>query len=1061
MKLIIPIPSICKIKFILLVTTLFIANGIYSQNLDSLIISNKVDSLLNESRKLLDKGLYNQAKIPLLDADFYVRKHLSDSSFQYGKICYINGILSYYLSEVGQAEKNYTLAKKIFKKTKAKGYYSSCIMNLVSVKVELGKFEEAEELNNEATDIFEKSLGKKSLSYAAAISGKGYLFMEMANYEKAELAYLEAIEVYEINGGKDDRNYLQGLNNLGSIYMAIGDFSKAEKYYKKVNELRFQIFGKEHLDYVEGLNNLGVLYYDMGEYDKAESNYLEAKELTNKILGLEHYLNSDVLTNLGILYEAMGNFQKAELYYEEASSKRLSGLGKESQDFAESLSNLAGFYTVIGNNEKVEKLLIQAKEIYENIKAIETKGYTSVLTNLASFYTQKGNYLKAESSIQEALRIKEKLFGKNHFEYARGLNVLSDLYELKGDFKSSLQYNLQSLEIFERELGKQHPDYANVLSRTFRIYERNKTFDESEILMNEYSNLNIQRLTSSASFLSEKELSLYVNTFKKNAAEVLLFLVHRQNNKEKIGGLTELAYNQILFHKGFLLYAIKKLKDLVKSTPESIELNSRLNGYRRLMAEELTIETPDKNYITELEEKANKLEKELAKVTIGYYNILKQYQWQELRSSLKSGEAAIEFVNFSKQSRENSDTVIYAALILTPESDKPHFITLFDENEIKSVLSQKNQALKSELLTQIYTRGANPIESINNREGLFDLCWKPMDSLLQGIKKIYYSPIGILHQINFDAMPVGNDLIGKQITLSDKYTLARIGSTRNLIISDSVQIDTTNSISLFGGIEYELDTSMSNKDTGTIIINRSTSGFKFEYASRSVTSRGENWNFLPATETEVLQIFNIVSGVKYPITINRGINATEEIVKQLGDGKLSPRVMHFATHGFFFPDPQTSISTSFTNSKQVFRMSDHPMIRSGLLLSGSNYAWKTGRSWREDMEDGILTAYEISQLNLSNTELVVLSACETGLGDVQGNEGVYGLQRAFKIAGVKYIIMSLWQVPDKQTSLLMTTFYKKWLEEKLSIPDAFHSAQKELRDGGLEPYYWAGFVLVE
>ena len=108
-------------------------------------------------------------------------------------------------------------------------------------------------------------------------------------------------------------------------------------------------------------------------------------------------------------------------------------------------------------------------------------------------------------------------------------------------------------------------------------------------------------------------------------------------------------------------------------------------------------------------------------------------------------------------------------------------------------------------------------------------------------------------------------------------------------------------------------------------------------------------------------------------------------------------------------------------------------------------------------------------MNLSNTELVVLSACETGLGDIQGNEGVYGLQRAFKIAGAKYLIMSLWQVPDKQTSLLMTTFYKKWLEaegpdkggNKMSIPDAFHAAQKELRDLGLDPYQWAGFVLVE
>ena len=136
------------------------------------------------------------------------------------------------------------------------------------------------------------------------------------------------------------------------------------------------------------------------------------------------------------------------------------------------------------------------------------------------------------------------------------------------------------------------------------------------------------------------------------------------------------------------------------------------------------------------------------------------------------------------------------------------------------------------------------------------------------------------------------------------------------------------------------------------------------------------------------------------------------------------------------------------------------MLRSGLILSGGNVTWQ-GEQSLSTVEDGILTAYEISQLDLSNTELVVLSACETGLGDIDGNEGVYGLQRAFKIAGAKYLIMSLWQVPDKQTSLLMTKFYEKWLEDEMTIPDAFHAAQKELREFGFDPYQWAGFVLVE
>jgi CHAT domain-containing protein len=169
-----------------------------------------------------------------------------------------------------------------------------------------------------------------------------------------------------------------------------------------------------------------------------------------------------------------------------------------------------------------------------------------------------------------------------------------------------------------------------------------------------------------------------------------------------------------------------------------------------------------------------------------------------------------------------------------------------------------------------------------------------------------------------------------------------------------------------------------------------------------------------------------------------------------------------ATHGFFFTDPKESKpSEGQAVGEKTFKVSDNPMIRSGLVLAGGNHAWKTGKPLSPGLEDGILTAYEISQMNLANTELVVLSACETGLGDLVGNEGVYGLQRAFKIAGAKYLVMSLWQVPDFQTQVFMSTFYKHWLEDNMAIPEAFWVTQSELKAKYGEAFKWAGFVLVE
>lgn len=230
-----------------------------------------------------------------------------------------------------------------------------------------------------------------------------------------------------------------------------------------------------------------------------------------------------------------------------------------------------------------------------------------------------------------------------------------------------------------------------------------------------------------------------------------------------------------------------------------------------------------------------------------------------------------------------------------------------------------------------------------------------------------------------------------------------------------------------------------------------------------------NWEELPATLKEINQIAGVFKSIEKEVHVIKGFEAREETFKHYFDfTKASPRIVHIATHGYFFNDLKGNKNASLASPLNLpaFMVSSQPMIRSGLIMAGANYAWKTGKTILENGDDGILTAYEISQLNFANTELVVLSACETGLGDIIGNEGVYGLQRAFKIAGAKYILMSLWQVPDKLTSTLMITFYKKWLEvqedgHKRTIHEAFHEAQKELRELGLEPYHWAGFVLVE
>jgi CHAT domain-containing protein len=173
----------------------------------------------------------------------------------------------------------------------------------------------------------------------------------------------------------------------------------------------------------------------------------------------------------------------------------------------------------------------------------------------------------------------------------------------------------------------------------------------------------------------------------------------------------------------------------------------------------------------------------------------------------------------------------------------------------------------------------------------------------------------------------------------------------------------------------------------------------------------------------------------------------------------SPSVIHLATHGFFLPDPERKIKEGFSMEGQnVLQFAADPMLRSGFVLAGVNRVW-SGRSPINGYEDGIVTAYEISQLDLRNTDLVVLSACETALGDIKGTEGVFGLQRSFKLAGVNNMILSLWKVPDAETAILMKGFYAYYLKGK-TAREALAKAQQDMRQK-YRPYYWAAFVLVE
>ncbi|MCF8245261.1 MAG: CHAT domain-containing protein [Saprospiraceae bacterium] len=855
--------------------------------------------------------------------------------------------------------------------------------------------------------------------------------------------------------GRESAAYGNCCFNHGQLLIFKSDCPDAEKWLTESKIIREKVLGKEDAEYALSLSSLGNLYWQMGNYEKSEPLYLEAKDIRKKALGKAHPDYATSLHTLADYYFLIGQIQKSSNYYLEALEIRKSIFGENSSEYA---SVLLDYAVLLMKNNRIDEALLHIEhciQIYIDAYGENSSDYAASIGTLGEWYKYKKQYDKALPLIKKYSEIIGRLAGESSISYSYALNDVGAILRKMYQYSEAEPYYLEVVNIRSQMLGDKHPEYGVALRNLCTLYMLMGEYEKAEPYYVESSFLNREFAENGIGFLSESEFFGYNKKYIITSDEIL-FTLKQLNGKKST--LSKVAFDNILFYKGFVLNASMRLHNVFRNSSSMLDKYELLIKHKKELAQEYTIPVPRMKNIQVLTDKIDKLEKELARGAVGFSEATYQVNWEDVQKELNHREAVIEFIQYKYLQPEPIDSIFYTALLLRPGDVQPLFVPLFEEKQLTEVLMPDKSAQASDLFSQIYSRGAQPLKT-TQLTGLYELIWQPLDSLLKGVETVYYSPSGLLHRINFDAVPIDE----KEI-LSDHFQLVRLGSTRSLVVPDLTKISAANDAVLFGGIQYEMDTTSIAKDTtAQDLFSGHSSELSFTYADRSVPERGNSWNYLQGTGKEVSGINTLLKKSKFNAQVFSGDAATEESFKSIGNGNPSPQILHIATHGFFFPDPKIAVSGErvSSTSEPVFKISDHPMIRSGLILAGGNYAWHTGKPFRPDIDDGILTAYEISQMNLSNTELVVLSACETGLGDIKGNEGVYGLQRAFKIAGAKYLVMSLWQVPDIQTQELMTTFYAHWLEQKMTIPDAFRSAQQEMREKFQNPYFWAGFVMVE
>lgn len=976
-------------------------------------------------------------------------KTLGKENVGYAEILYNIGVLYFYMGEYDKSEMFYINSLNVREKVigTENTDYAQTSFFLGLLYHTMGKYYKAEPFYLKAKSIRQKILGDKHPDYAWSLNNLAYLYSDMGRYEMSEPLYLEALSIREGIVGRQHGDYSSSLNNLAILYTKMGRYKEAELLYRESMKIRAALFGKESIEYIAILINLSNLYHSADDLEKAEYYALSAMDIfQNKPELKEHSFYVNCLHVLCMLYKDTGQYNKSESLYLQIKDIRRETQGEQHPEYALTLNNLANLYSDMGKYEKAEYFYLESIKIKKEVLGDKHYDYATNLNDLALLYMRMGRYQQAEQIYINSLNIEAESLGKESSSYASSLNNLASLYILTNNFKQAELLYLESKSILEKVLGKNNKYYSLTMLTGFLLYWKSNRIEGAIHILADLYLLDRSEILQSARYLSEQERASFVRLFSNKNDNYFSFIHSRPGNT----GPLKLCYDNILFHKGFLLSSSNRIKRFAQSDSISTRQYEGLNSYHRRLASQysLPIAERDSALIADLETKANTLEKELTRTVAGYGEALRQVSWQEVQAQLRPGEAAVEFVHYNYYTPKPTDSIMYAALVLLPGDTAPHFVPLFEERQITSLLKGAS--------------GGN-LRKINECYGergqeLHALIWKPLEELLKGVKTVYCSPSGLLHRLNLGAMRVKG-----QQTYGEIRSIVTLGSTRQLVVGSSVSQSATATAAVFGGIRYETDTTaMFLPDASDVAATRGLADIRSFYSDS--TARGGSWNYLSGTRAEALDISKLLHNARYTVKLDTGYRATEEVIRNTGRGKNSPRILHIATHGFFYPDPKVPAdkrSLSFDRENMVFRLSDNPMMRSGLILAGANQVWQTGKG-PGGREDGILTAYEISHMDLSGTELVVLSACETGLGDIEGNEGVYGLQRAFKIAGAKYLLMSLWKVNDASTREFMTEFYRLWLEGKQAIPDAFRGAQAFLKNKYPDsPFHWAGFILVE
>jgi CHAT domain-containing protein/tetratricopeptide (TPR) repeat protein len=950
--------------------------------------------------------------------------------------------------------------------------YANGLNNLAKLYTKMGRYSKAEPFHQQAREILRKAVGEHHPNYALILLDLAELYRQMGQYTRAEPLYRQAVEILE--KVPNHPFYAGSLHSVAGLYKELGQYSEAERLLVLALKLTKQNTGKDKLDYATSLGSLGLLYLEVGEYAGAERRLVWSMQILRQVVPRANPDYAQSLDNLAQFYHDMGRYDKAKPLYRQACEIFQEALGKDHPFYARSLNNLGALYRDMGQYAKAERFYLQASEIVKDALGRDHPYYALSLSNLAVIYSHMGQYDKAEPLHLEAMEIVKKAWGEGHPSYAYRLNNLATLYYLTGRYAQTEPLYLQAVAITRKALGEEHPALAIWLNNLAVTYQSSNSHKQALLTQQralEVEQINLGRVFG---FSSEPDMRAYLSTVA-NSLRYLVSMAMAQ--KETYPEVTEVAFAWVLRRKAIVLDTLCRFREaqaLLAREPDVAQRVARWRGVRQRLSNlavnpSPAMDTPTlQQNMTRLREQRDRLEADMNRV-FSQKHPLRRADYispDAVRKRLPPGTALVEFLrtepfDFRAKGRTPRwQPPRYFAFVLTADRKLP--VSMVDIGEAKQVdeeIQRSRAPIEGDRNDTLQTPKEREADFRRASAKLYHLVFAPLKRALRGAKLVYLAPDGELNRIPFEALVDASGMY-----LIETYRFAYLSSGKDLLQAPGRPRRGT---VVFADPDYNLDASRRQKTAKIRVARLHAVNGPVQRGRRSQDLGSKPWERLPDARVEAADVRSMLRGTVYgPVRVYRDKAALEEVFKAV----RSPRILHVASHGFFAPDQRTSLGGRSLQSSSVgsFGLADvlrrlgateNPLLRSGLVLAGAN------RKPAGNVDDGWVTAEEISQMDLHGTELVVLSACDSGLGDLKYGEGVYGLRRAFLYAGARTLVTTLFPVRDRETRWLMHRMYQR-LKAKQGKLEALRAAQLEMicklrtRLGAAPPSLWASFILV-